>query len=146
MTIAETFDQHYRINESTGCFVWQRALKGPAPNNYGHLRVHGRLMTAHRFAYERRHGEGSADGLQVLHRCNNPQCVNPGHLKLGTMLENQAQKARDLRAGKKLTPAKVRRIRTWLARGVAQHIIAKQFGVCQMNVSYIARGLIWSHA
>jgi hypothetical protein len=147
MTIAETFDQHYR-KQPNGCWVWLRALKGPKAerNNYGPLRVNGKPMAAHRFSYEREHGEGSAAGMQVLHTCNNPQCVRPKHLVLGTMLQNQAQKAVDFRAAKKLTPAKVRKIRVDLARGLAQHVVAKKFGVCQMNISYIARNLIWRHA
>jgi hypothetical protein len=146
-TIAETFEQHYRVDSATGCFVWLRALKGPTSdrNNYGHLRVDGKPVAAHRFAYARRHGKIPA-GKEVLHKCNNPQCVNWRHLLLGTMRENQAQKARELRAGKKLTPTKVRRIRAALARGTAQRTLAKRFGVCQMNISYIARGLIWQHA
>ncbi len=63
----------------------------------GHKRIRlddkSRMMT-HRLAWEAHHAEPIPDGLQVLHKCDNPRCFNPHHLFLGTQLDNMV----DMRA------------------------------------------------
>jgi hypothetical protein len=49
-----------------------------------------RHMTAHRYAWILKHGEPK-DGLHILHKCDNPPCCNPDHLRLGTHDENMAE-------------------------------------------------------
>lgn len=53
--IADSFDEHYKVDKRTNCWIWTRALKGRKEdrNNYGHLRVNGKLMAAHRFSFLR---------------------------------------------------------------------------------------------
>lgn len=68
----------------SGCWEWQRHRD---PAGYGTISVNRRRYRAHRLAYEFRVGS-IPDGVQVLHRCDNPPCCNPDHLFLGTALDN----------------------------------------------------------
>jgi hypothetical protein len=73
-----------RIVEINGCWVWIKARNG---YGYGYVRQGKRMIGAHRLSYTTFVGPIPSDAL-VLHRCNNPPCINPEHLYLGTRTDN----------------------------------------------------------
>lgn len=79
------------VQRTPDCHLWTGARQ--SSNGYGRFGVsRGRIVFAHRFAYEMRHGK-IPDGLHILHSCDNTGCVNPDHLRAGTRIENM----RDMR-------------------------------------------------
>lgn len=90
------------------------------------------------------------EGLFVCHRCDNPPCVNPAHLFLGTQADNMHDmlgKRRHSHGEKhatKLTANDVRRIRELCAQGATQINVAKMFGVSRSMVGFIANRKRWT--
>ena len=82
------------------CWEWlaDKELKG-----YGRFKVAGRVIKAHRFAWELENGEVPKD-LCVLHKCDVPSCVNPAHLFLGTRGDNNRDCIRKGRGGSQTHP------------------------------------------
>lgn len=82
------FEAKYMVNEDTGCWDWTASR---ARGGYGQFMSSvkdGRLWyRAHRFSYLAHKGE-IPNGLVVMHTCDNPSCVNPEHLKVGTQTDN----------------------------------------------------------
>lgn len=97
-----------------------------------------------RVAYERRHGP-VPPGKLVMHTCDNPPCWNPDHLKVGSVLENNEDKARKLRASSKLTADQVRQIRNLLDYGMPYAEIGRRFGVSDVAVWNIRHRRTWKH-
>ena len=72
------------------CHLWTGQMWG-SKRKYGAFYFEGRTVGAHRWAYENHTGEKIPEGMEILHQCDNPPCVNPRHLRVGTHLENMRE-------------------------------------------------------
>jgi hypothetical protein len=127
-----------KVQRGDGCWVW---TGHKSTSGYGRFAYAETVGYAHRFSYEIHNGSIPPD-LCVCHRCDNPSCVNPSHLFLGTRKENSADMAAKGRHGnghgKRLSDESVRAIRKRHAAGESQTAIAKDYGVSRTVVSKIA--------
>jgi hypothetical protein len=121
-----------KIVES-GCWCW---IGSKNNKGYGYPNFIDGHRSAHRLSFEI-FVRWIPKGKHVLHRCDNPKCVNPFHLFLGTNAENQADAARKNRKFHKLTLGQVKEIRALALEGVRQKTIATTFGINRNNVSRI---------
>jgi hypothetical protein len=147
---------------------WSKVLKGNPdecwewigakfPQGYGLMAIGGRPpkgkhIKAHRISYEINIGE-IPDGMIICHKCDNPPCVNPNHLFLGTYQDNSDDKISKHRgkwlsgednASHKLTQSQVEEIRRlYIPRIVSTHKLAKQFGVDQQVIWSIVNYKTW---
>lgn len=148
--LVQRFHEKFEVDPISGCWLWTASTAG---KGYGQIKVPGtrRQVYAHRLSYEIYVGP-IPDGMMVLHRCDNPPCVNPEHLFLGTgavNLMDMAQKGRHLYGERntehKLTEIGVHRIFDLAEAGWSQRRIANEMEVGQAHVGRILRGLRWRH-
>lgn len=138
------------LNWASGCWLWDGAKNN---QGYGVMNVGAhRVQTAHRLAWEIARGP-IPEGQCVLHRCDNPSCINPAHLFLGTQKDNaedREQKGRsplgEARPNSKLTVAAVAEIRRIAAEGgMSLRGLGRRYGVCLATIRQVLTGRTWTH-
>ena len=147
--LIDRFNSKYRKDES-GCWIWTASCAG---RGYGQIKLPGqrRQIYAHRLSYLIHKGEDPGK-KQICHTCDNPKCVNPDHLFIGTSQDNHDDMKEKKRhtygersATVKLTENQVIQIKGMIALGIRQTKIAEMFKVSQIEVSRIKTGQRWSH-
>jgi hypothetical protein len=153
----ERFLERFSPSAPNECWEWQghKTTKG-----YGMLRLGAakRNIYAHRYAYMRCHGVSLPPGIShiVMHTCDNPSCVNPAHLRLGTQNDNCLDKMAKGRHPRirnygsrsgtaKLTEELIPLIRKRISNGERQTQIAKELGVTATCINSVSRGRTWAH-
>jgi hypothetical protein len=141
-----------RTSTPDGCWPW---IGYRDKDGYGHIQRNGHAERAHRVALELAGWIIPCEWLQILHSCDNPACVRPDHLRIGTPHDDVADKvskdrqARGERHGRaKLNPVKVQEILVLYQRGVRGRgceALAQQFGVSPKTVWRILSGRSWRH-
>lgn len=149
--LRQRFWAKVKRGKANECWEWLASTYG---NGYGRVKVEGRVESAHRIVWSLTHGP-IPDGLCVLHKCDNPGCVNPYHLFLGTHADNMADmkkkhrgrgqlKPGELHLCAKLTLRQVKTIRKEGSKpGVTQTALATAFSVSQSHISRIILGRRW---
>jgi hypothetical protein len=134
------------VERGPGCWRW---LGYSDPQGYGFIWLPSCRRRAHRAAWEFAQGP-IPRGLCVCHRCDNPWCVNPEHLFLGTRAENNADmrsKGRQARGRKvplaKLDEWSVRLIRAMARLGWSNADLAREFKVSGTTVCHVLQGKVW---
>ena len=137
------------VRKTNGCWEWTGFRD---PNSYGRLRVSGRPELAHRLSWKL-HCHAIAPEQHVLHRCDNPPCVNPAHLFLGDQAANNADKIAKRRSRygvsrgedhgcAKLTVEQVLEIRASVGSSIQ---VGERFGISGRQVRDIRRRKAWAH-
>jgi len=124
------------------------------PSRFGkiYISVKGKSVILSRLIYSTLHGEIPM-GMVVCHHCDNPSCINPAHLFLGTQNDNVQDMIRKGRRAvsrgqkngrSKLSDEQVREIRdAYDGRRGAQTVLARKYGVSCTQISGIVRGTKW---
>lgn len=134
-----------------GCWIW---LKATHYKGYGELRFNGKKDKAHRVAYILANGN-IPEGMQVLHHCDTPPCINPKHLFLGTNTDNAKDSVKKGRShlnrlGRKgeehplalLNNHDIIEIRN---SNLIGRDLAAKYGVCESEINFIKQGKRWKH-
>lgn len=146
-TLSERFFIY--VKKTDNCWLW---IGYRDRNGYGKLNYQGGPQLASRISWLLHHGS-IPEGLCVCHKCDNPQCVNPEHLFVGTHADNMQDMTEKGRAKKrglkgeelhqsKLTEETVRMIRS---NEESDAVIAKKLGISRVTVYDIRKRRSWAH-
>jgi hypothetical protein len=143
-----------KLLDWSACWIWLASKERIAKGKYGTFKLKSYVTSrAHRVAYALYYGRSPGE-LLVCHTCDNPQCVNPSHLFLGTVQDNSDDMVRKGRASKqdqrgernkaaKLSAEQIETIRDLIRANLTNTAIAARYGVTHQAISRIRRGRSW---
>lgn len=155
-----------KIYKTPTCWLWIGAIRG-GDCKYGNIRMGKKRILAHRLSWEIHFGKIPINKL-VLHKCDNPACVNPEHLFIGTQLDNIQDRVSKDRSAKgkthkcfvhpelvyrgeschfsRLTEKDVKEIRRkYIPRKYSTYKLAKEYNVTATCIYAIVRNISWKH-
>lgn len=138
-------DTGWAVDENTGCWNW---LGNTDWCGYPIIKFRNREIRVHRWSLEQKLGRPIPPKHMACHTCDNPTCMNPDHLFLGTQEDNMRdmkEKGRGRRGGSALSEEKVRQIRRmYRSGGYTQAKIESIFGLSGGTVCKVMAGKIWA--
>lgn len=144
------------VRGESECWLWTASVF--SLNGYPRFWMNGRSVGAHRASWELSNGAEIPKGMFVCHSCDNPLCVNPAHLWVGTHKQNMLDmvgKGRSYTGGpkspasgercarSKLTEAQVKEIRREYELGATQAALSVKFNTTHANVHFIVTRKTW---
>jgi hypothetical protein len=145
-----------KVKKTENCWEW---TANKIKHGYGRINFEGRPQLAHRVSWILSNGN-IPYGFVICHRCDNPSCVRPDHLFIGTMSDNKKDsdsKNRSYRTGKppiklgkennmtRFTKDQILEIRSRYASGEDQYSIGRSYSAAQGTISNIVRRKSWKH-
>lgn len=148
--IKKRFFKYTNIVRIKECWEWTGSKD---KDGYGKMKIHGEMKRAHRVSWEIHNNKKIPKGMLICHKCDNPSCVNPYHLFIGTYSENiidMFNKKRNSNRGgenahsSKLTWQQVYKIRHLLNNSKkTQQEIANMFKVSKSQIYRIKYNKQW---
>lgn len=132
--------KHSIPEPNTGCWLWLRCVAKKF--GYGRINTGDRQVYTHRVSYEVFRGS-ITEGLFVLHSCDTPSCINPGHLRLGTKQENTddaKRRKRGLGKRSRFTQEQADSMVRRLLAGESPRELALEHGVTEDYMQQMRRG------
>lgn len=153
--LAERFWE--KVQKGEGCWLWTGCLDRRGYGQIARGGKHGGHMKAHRAAFTLTNGPIPGGG-HILHRCDNPACVRPDHLFLGTHADNMqdmwakgrgrcdaAGRRGSMNGNHRLTETQASEIQRRHRRGEPSRKLGAEFGVSKTLVLMISKGTDWQH-
>jgi hypothetical protein len=137
-----------KVEKLDDCWIWKGNL---SRQGYGTIKDNKKSVAAHRVSW-RLHNGDIPDGMIIMHKCDNPLCVRPDHLELGTKQDNMLDMKRKGRntfnsrhGGSLLTDDQVLELRKRYYAGESVHILSKDYNIVIRSVYPIISGQNYKH-
>lgn len=137
-----------KVQKTETCWLWTGTVNN---KGYGETRYEGRFALSHRVSFIIHKGP-IPEGMVVRHRCDNPPCLNPKHLELGTIAENTKDKIMKQRQAQgttqghaKFTEQTLREAKRLRSDGWTYLELERHFNISRQTISKAVRGETWRH-
>ena len=138
------------IDDDNSCWCWRGAVND---KGYGFIDVtidrKQKRFYAHRVSWEWENDCDIPEGMIVRHTCDNPPCVRPSHLVIGTHQQNtndKMERGRYVSGVAEISPQDAYDIRVKKHGGITTDVLCQQYGLSQQHINSICRGVYWPQA